>query len=404
MKIRSKRAAALTLALVLGLGPAAEARAEWNGPDPGNNTAWVGPVGDRIDSGYYDEETLARLQDNVLEYDEIPDLVHEYNSTVTDVWEDLEDARQDLYKNVEKLESSKLEMKHKKERAEDDGEMDRYVNFYMQEAILDAVASGVRSAASSLLSDTTKGSLQKMENQFTKAAQSLMISYDSLTKQKNTVEKLAELYGEQYRLAADKRAQGMATDTEVLTAQTNQLSAQSTLESINAALLQMKPTLCRLTGWAADANPEIAPVPSVDQSRLDAMNLETDTRKAIGNNTTLIGQRTSAKGKTYAGVEARLNMINEGDAKLTIKMKELYNDVYSKKAAYEAACDGYESAKKARDGYQRMYQLGMLSKSDYLGTEVSFYQAEASWKAADTAFLLAVETYGWAVKGLTEIE
>ena len=97
-------------------------------------------------------------------------------------------------------------------------------------------------------------------------------------------------------------------------------------------------------------------------------------------------------------------MINEGDAKLTIKMKELYNDVYSKKAAYEAACDGYESAKKARDGYQRMYQLGMLSKSDYLGTEVSFYQAEASWKAADTAFLLAVETYGWAVKGLTEIE
>lgn len=402
MKIKSKAALALTLAV--SFGSAIQVRAEWTGPDPENGLAWVGPVGDRINSGYYEEETLARLQDNVLEYDEIPDLVHEYNSTVTDVWEELEDARQDLYKNAEALESYQLKMKHRKDQAKDDGEMNQYVNFYMQEAILDVAASSVNSAASSLITDVTRGSLQKMENQFTKAAQSLMISYDALTKQKKTAEKLAELYEEQYRLAVDKRTQGMATDVEVLTAQTNQLSAESMIEAIDAGLLNMKPTLCTLTGWPADGDPEIAPIPSADLSRLNEMELEADIKKAIGNNSTLIGQRTSEKGKTYAGIEARLGMIHEGDEKLTIKMKELYNDVFSKKAAYEAACDGYESARRARDGYQRMYQMGMLSKSDYLGTEVSFYQKKASWEAADTALLLAVETYGWAVKGLTEID
>ena len=134
------------------------------------------------------------------------------------------------------------------------------------------------------------------------------------------------------------------------------------------------------------------------------MNLEEDTRKAIGNNTTLISQRTSAKGTSNASIAARLDVINEGDEKLTIKMRQLYDDVFAKKTAYEAARDGYQSALKSRDGYERMYNLGMLSRSDYLGTEISFYQKKAAWETADTALLLAIETYDWAVKGLTEIE
>lgn len=393
---RKRKAAGALAAMVFALSvfaPAGQAQA-----------AWIGPIGDRQNSGYYDEETLERLRDNTLEYDEIPDLVHEYNSTVTDVWEELEDARQDLDRNVEELKSAKFMMKNKKERAEDDGEIDNLINYTMQEAILKIAASSVGSAQSSLLSKTTEASLQKMENQFTQAAQSLMISYDSLVKQRETLTLLAALYGEQYQLAVHKQAQGLAAETEVLQAQTNQLSAQSAIESINGGLLKMKPALCTLTGWPADGDPEIAPVPSVDMSRIDQMDLEADTKKAIGNNITLISQRNSEKGKTYAGVEARLGMINEGDEKLSIKMKELYNDVYSKKAAYEAATDGYQSALKARDGYQRMYEMGMLSRSEFLGTEVAYYQKKVTWETADSALLLAIETYGWAVKGLTEIE
>ncbi len=366
--------------------------------------AWIGPIGDRVNSGYYDEETLKKLQDNVLEYEEIPNLVHEYNSTVTDVWEELEDARQDLYKNVEELQSQKLKMKHQKENAEDDGNLEEMVNYSMQEAILDAVASSVNSAASSFITRTMEASLQKMENQFTKAAQSLMISYDSLTKQRNMLEKLAGLYDEQYHLAVHRQAQGLATETEVLAAQTNQLSALNTMESIDAGLLKIKPTLCTLTGWSADGDPEVAPIPPVDLSRLEGLDLETDTKKAIGNNITLIGQRTSEKGKTYAGIEARLGVIGEGDEKLTIKMKELYRDMYSQKTAWEAAWNGYQSAEKAKAGYDRMYRLGMLSRSDYLATEIAYYQKKMAWENADTAFLLAIETYEWAVKGLTEIE
>ncbi|MFR2766275.1 MAG: hypothetical protein ACLTA4_12080 [Clostridium sp.] len=49
---------------------------------PGTAFAAYAPVtGNPEDT--YDAETWAKLQDNVLEYDEIPDLVHVYNSSIS---------------------------------------------------------------------------------------------------------------------------------------------------------------------------------------------------------------------------------------------------------------------------------------------------------------------------------
>ena len=225
-----------------------------------------------------------------------------------------------------------------------------------------------------------------------------------LTKQRETLTKLEELYGRQYQAALNRQSLGLATDQDVLLAQTNQLSARSNILSIDSGLMQFKTTLCTLTGWAADADPVIAPVPSVDLSKIEAMNLEEDTRKAIGNNHTLIEQRHSAQGKTNDGTTARMAYIEEGDQKLTIKMRQLYDDVAAKRTAYEAARDGYQSAELSAGSYERMYGLGLMSETDYLGGMVSYYQKKAAFESADTALRLAIETYEWAVKGFTEIE
>ena len=130
------------------------------------------------------------------------------------------------------------------------------------------------------------------------------------------------------------------------------------------------------------------------------MNLEEDTRKAIGNNTQLQQLRRSASANTYAGDTARLNAINESDEKMTIKMQELYNDVQAKLVAYESAKDGFESARKSADSYARMKELGMMSETQYLGGMLSYYSKEASYENADTALRQAIETYQWAVTGL----
>ncbi|MDA6584259.1 hypothetical protein OSK85_24665, partial [Escherichia coli] len=89
-----------------------------------------------------------------------------------------------------------------------------------------------------LYNQKTVAGIQKGEKQITKAAQSLMITYDSLLKQRNTLEKLQELYVKQYQIAVNKHALGMATDQDVLTAQTNQLSAASSVASLDGGLLK----------------------------------------------------------------------------------------------------------------------------------------------------------------------
>ncbi len=358
------------------------------------------------EGGYgYSEEQWTRLMDNVLEYDEIPDLIHNFNSTIVEVWDNLEDTQQKLQNSVIELESQSFKMKNLKERAEDNGEITDQINYATQELILDAVASGLRSSTNSMLvSRSTRASITKVEEQLTQAAQSLMIAYDSMTKQMQTLSAMSDMYAAQYKLLMDERELGMATETEVLEARNNQLSAESTVMSLQSSIISILPTLCSLTGWPADAQPVIAPIPQVDISRIYAMNLEEDTVKAIGNNTTLISQRHSARGDTYDESARRLAWIDEGEQKLTITMKELYDDVYTKLTAFQAAQTGWEAAQRDQQSYQHMYDLGMLSKSDYLATQIAYYSSKASYESADTALLLAIETYNWAVLGLVDVD
>lgn len=363
----------------------------------------AGPLAVKVNSGY-DEETWARLQDNVLEYDEIPNLVHEFNSNMKQTWDDLEKTRENLLRNADELASHQRRMEDLMDTAKDEGNMEAAGNYGMQEYVLGVTSKGIESGAINMLNKKTVAGIQQGEDTITQMAQSLMISYDSLSKQRETLTRLQELYEKQYQMAVNRRNLGLATDTETLTAQTNQLSALGNIQSIDSGLLQLKPTLCTLTGWAADADPVIASIPPVDMSGIGTMNLEEDTRKAIGNNHTLIEQRHSAAGKTNDGTAARMAYIEEGDQKLTIKMQQLYDDVAAKKTAYEAAQAGYQSAQKSAEGYERMYGLGLMSEADYLGGMISYYQKKAGFESADTALRLAIETYEWAVKGFTEVE
>lgn len=367
------------------------------------NAFAAGPLADKVGSGY-DEATWARLTDDVLEYDEVPMLVHEFNTTVTQIWDTLYDAQEDLKGIVEELESSQFKMERLTDKATSEGDFAGIMQYMTQDIILGYTIPVMRSASSSILSRSTMGTLQKAENQFTMIIQSLMITYDSTVKQRDMVEQLQKMYDRQYQLTLNKQAQGLATMQEVIAAQANQLSALSTLQTIDSGLMQMKPTLCSLSGWPSDANPTIAEIPTVDLSKIDEMNLDEDTRKAIGNNSELISQRSSEAGKTSAGVDARLAVLDEGDQKMTIKMQSLYDDVFAKKSAYEGAKAGFEAAQKQADSYARMYEVGFLSEADYLGTQIAYYQKKAAYVSADTALRLAIETYGWAVKGLVNAD
>ena len=360
------------------------------------------------EAGRYSEEELARLQDNVLEYSEIQNRIREYNPTISQVWKTYEDTRQDYANMVTELESQYQVVKNLADSYESAGEM-------MGNQVLISTAKQLKKGYQSTMEsmeDTVSqwndnkstGSIRSYERQMTAGAQQAMIGYDTIRQNIATLETMVQLYDRQYQMYTRQKELGLATDKDVLSSYTSFLSAQSQLASLNNQADSVRRSLCQLLGYDPETNPEIRSLPAFDMTRLEGMNLEEDTKKAIGNNYTLISQRTSAAGKTNAKRENRNKILDEGDQKLTIEMQRLYQDVMDKKAAYDAAATGYQAAEASWGAAQRQYQNGLISEIQYIGLQLAYYQKKAAFESANLSLWQAMENYDWGITGLAAVE
>lgn len=362
----------------------------------------------------YDAATLAKLQDNVLEYDELALRVREYNPNISEAWRKYGESKEDYQNMLTELESTYDDSMDNidavlKPLKQAEKLMPQLKGTVKQMSSLKSgyhsLVQGIRDTVTNW--DTSKrntSQIRQYEKQVISGAQSAMIGYNTIVDNKATLETMVDLYQKQCDMYQRMAALGLVNQTDVVSAQTSLIGAKSQLASLQSQEDSVYRTLCLLLGYDPDSGVEIRNLPDFDMSRLDGMNLEADTKKAIGNNYTLIGQRTSAKGETNAQIAARLNTIEEGEQKLTIEMQRLYQDVLDKKAAYEAAMTGYEAAEKSNGAAQRQYQNGLLSEMQYVGTQISYNQKKAAKESAKLDLWTAMNAYDWGIEGLATVE
>ena len=101
-----------------------------------------------------------------------------------------------------------------KEEAEDNGDTEDYAYYASEEAIYKSAAASYQDMYESMQETSSTSSLRQTERQMTVAAQALMISYDTMQLEKETAEKMCQLYEKQYELAQTKQQAGMATQAE----------------------------------------------------------------------------------------------------------------------------------------------------------------------------------------------
>lgn len=362
----------------------------------------------------YDAATLSKLQDNVLEYDELALRVREYNPNISEAWRKYGESKEDYQNMLTELESTYDDSMDNidavlKPLKQAEKLMPQLKGTVKQMSSLKSgyhsLVQGIRDTVTNW--DTSKrntSQIRQYEKQVISGAQSAMIGYNTIVDNKVTLETMVDLYQKQCDMYQRMAALGLVNQTDVVSAQTSLIGAKSQLASLQSQEDSVYRTLCLLLGYDPDSGVEIRNLPDFDMSRLDGMNLEADTKKAIGNNYTLIGQRTSAKGETNAQIAARLNTIEEGEQKLTIEMQRLYQDVLDKKAAYEAAMTGYEAAEKSNGAAQRQYQNGLLSEMQYVGTQISYNQKKAAKESAELDLWTAMNAYDWGIEGLAAVE
>ena len=255
------------------------------------------------------------LTDDVLEYGELQAMIRNYNPTMEEAWFSYNETLQEYADAREQLKFEQWGAYTDTKDAKDSGDTEQYSYYSSEEEIYRSAASTYYTMYDNMQSASSTSSMRQTERQLTAAAQSLMISYETMRLEADTARKMLELYEKEYDLVLAGVQAGTATEADVLEAQDYVLTAQSSLASAQSAMESVYDSLCLTVGRDTDGSLTIASIPEADESRISAMNLETDTQKAIGNNTTLINERHTSAESSTAGSENKKRSVAESEEK-----------------------------------------------------------------------------------------
>ena len=401
-----------------------------------SQVSYAMPPYDHIPEGC-SEETWNRMQDDLIEWDEIGDLVQYYNPAYTQAFDaasgnvtTLQTAYasfvKDMQETLETTDSalqSFSELQKQIAKIPDGGTVgpipgvtETSLSKKEAEAALEktirstkegmqSIKKGIRQSSKSI-SNTSKSierSLMPVKKQLTKAMQGAVIGYEQTRINRETVEKQVALYQTTLETQKRLREQGLATEYDVLSAQQNLQMAQGTLDKLDNGLESIRRSVGLQLGWDGITLPQIGSVPEPEVEFVDTTNPDADKTAAIMHNSEIIAAGKAEHAGSF-GMEIRDRTENEKKGLLVAKMDSLYADMKEKKALYEASLTTLERARLAENAAKKRYELGMLGRAEYEGQQLACISYEASAKLAKLNLLQSVTTYQWAVDGYVSLD
>lgn len=358
----------------------------------------ISAYGETVPEGY-DAQTWARLQDNVLEYDEIENLVEEYNP-------DFQLLKKGIAYNTTPFTNAAATLRTEAETfiqmakdAKDMGNTGEEQQYRKKAADLKKQAASMESSAKS----ETRLQVKQVRQQLISGVRTLMIGYHQAAVHLESLNTGVELAQASFESAQAQKNLGMVTDTQVQSAQKSLESAKSQLKSLEDKAGDLRQSLSMMTGWSYDAKPEIGQIPVPDLSKIDHMDLKEDLAKALNNNYALIALRNT-KARAASEQKTKSRKISEAQEMISSGLTAAYENVLKSRAAYEAAGTAFQSARLTMDGNDLKYQMKMLGRLEYLQAKLAFQMAGAEVKSAALDLMQAMDSYYWAVEGLGEIQ
>ncbi len=285
-----------------------------------------------------------RLEDTVIEYEELGSLIHAYNPSVQELTDSTERTRSDYKAMQEELRTAQGDAEWNRDKAEDEGDVYTYAEEVSNRMIYQAAIRSYNDMIDSLDSYSSNKSRRRLEKQLTSSAQSLMISCQSLMNEKRSTEKMMEVYQAQYEDAQTRLSAGLGTEQEVMSAYSSWLSAQVSLELLDGDIASAYQSLCHLLGVDESGSMSLGEIPAPNLEKIAQMDLAEDTDSAISNNLDIIAERDSATDGSTSDGERKIRSIDELKSQVAIKMQELYQEVMDAETSYDAARTSLASA------------------------------------------------------------
>ncbi len=356
-----------------------------------------------------EEGQWERLQDNVLEYDELALRVEYFNPTILQIIDQVNEGYDTVRENILDYQETANDFLYLQEKAMKEMDFTSAYMYQMNRSIF-------RSMSSSMIKQekkrgtTIERSTRQARKGLTSGCQQLMLAYNKMAVNKATLEKQIDLYGQMVAMYETQVQIGMATQTQLLSARASRDAAQTSLTALSDQMESIKSSLLQLAGWDYNSDVVIGTIPPADVSQIDDIDFAADKAIAPKNNYTIINMQNSSpndadgdgkyENKDYLAKEQGLEQAMQ---QLSITMDSLYQTLFEKRAALAAAQTAFEAAQLKWDGAVRKYELGMLGQAEYLGEELAYCAAKASYQSADLDMTQAMLNYYWGVNGLGEL-
>ncbi|MGL6217832.1 MAG: TolC family protein [Lacrimispora sphenoides] len=341
-------------------------------------------------------EEWAKLRDNVMEYDELAGLIREYNVTVQKNQLDINDKKKD-----DRI-TSDQNAQYYRDAAND------YRNMITGDDPVSDASGAASANRAEVMADNNVEDLQvyqltyeQEEANLVATAQSSMIVYFQQRYELETAKSSLEFLEAAYQSALVRESAGMATQTDVLGALESVQSTQASIDKLTFSVEETRQKLCVMLGWKYNDTPDILEIPAVNMERIAAMNPDTDKESALGNSYTLKINKRKLENAVGDITKQTLNRtISNNEQNIGSDLTKRYRAALQAKAAYDQAGAELALESKNMDTAQRKYDLGALSKLDYLKQKNAYDTKNLAIKTAELALFQAVQNYDNALNGL----
>lgn len=306
----------------------------------------------------------------------------------------LEDAREEL------LESRRALREEASDR-EKDGDAAGAEHYRWQaEALLDGADSlkeQIRQAGNA----AGRMELRRMEDTMLWTAQNLMGTYHSLEAEQAAASARAEAQKHLSEKVKDQEMLGSSTSYHSQEAYQKWQSALNEYERLKKEQERVRQELLLLTGFSPDSPIVLEKMPLPDVSRAALVNPQEDRQQALGNNYELRSGRMGNAGSNQE-LHKKQRQTELDENQKFASLETLGDQIRSCEAEWEAACAKEQAQRAVWQSAVRKRELGTVAEGEYLEIYSQYMEEKGNQAQASIRFLLAMEEYDWAKKGLMD--
>lgn len=306
----------------------------------------------------------------------------------------LEDAREEL------LESRRALREEASDR-EKDGDAAGAEHYRWQaEALLDGADSlkeQIRQAGNA----AGRMELRRMEDTMLWTAQNLMGTYHSLEAEQAAASARAEAQKHLSEKVKDQEMLGSSTSYHSQEAYQKWQSALNEYERLKKEQERVRQELLLLTGFSPDSPVVLEKMPLPDVSRAALVNPKEDRQQALGNNYELRSGRMGNAGSNQE-LHKKQRQTELDENQMFASLETLGDQIRSCQAEWEAACAKEQAQRAVWQSAVRKREQGTMAEGEYLEIYSQYMEEKGNQAQASIRFLLAMEEYDWAKKGLMD--